>query len=100
EQLREDVELLTGLGLDFEKDAFLSGELTPVYFGSAINNFGVENFLEALVEYAPSPRPRPSNVRLVTPEDKQFTGFIFKIQANMDPKHRDSMAFLRICSGT
>lgn len=98
-QLREDVELLTGLGLEFEMDAFLAGELTPVYFGSAINNFGVDNFLSALVEFAPSPRPRESSQRVVTPTDKRFTGFIFKIQANMDPKHRDSMAFLRICSG-
>lgn len=99
EQLREDVELLTGIGLEFEMDAFLRGELTPVYFGSAINNFGVENFLSALVKYAPAPRPRQSNHRLVSPTDNRFTGFIFKIQANMDPKHRDSMAFLRICSG-
>jgi peptide chain release factor 3 len=99
ERLREDVELLTGIGLEFDLQAFLNGELTPVYFGSAINNFGVENFLSALVEVAPSPRPRPSNQRVVAPTDKQFTGFIFKIQANMDPKHRDSMAFLRICSG-
>ena len=99
ERLREDVELLTGIGLEFDNEAFLSGELTPVYFGSAINNFGVENFLGALVELAPSPRPRSSNQRVVTPTDERFTGFIFKIQANMDPKHRDSMAFLRICSG-
>ena len=99
ERLREDVELLTGIGLDFDSEEFLSGELTPVYFGSAINNFGVENFLSALVELAPSPRPRESNQRVVAPTDERFTGFIFKIQANMDPKHRDSMAFLRICSG-
>lgn len=98
-RLREDVELLTGIGLDFDEQAFLEGELTPVYFGSAINNFGVETFLSALVELAPSPRSRPSNKRVVTPTDEHFTGFIFKIQANMDPKHRDSMAFLRICSG-
>jgi peptide chain release factor 3 len=99
ERLREDVELLTGIGLEFDMQAFLDGELTPVYFGSAINNFGVETFLSALVEYAPSPRPRESSQRVVTPTDEHFTGFIFKIQANMDPKHRDSMAFLRICSG-
>ena len=99
EQLREDVELLTGIGLDFEEQAFLDGELTPIYFGSAINNFGVEPFLSALVDLAPSPRPRQSDQRVVAPTDESFTGFIFKIQANMDPKHRDSMAFLRICSG-
>jgi peptide chain release factor 3 len=99
ERLREDVELLTGIGLEFDGQAFLDGELTPVYFGSAINNFGVESFLSALVEHAPAPRPRQSNGRLVSPAGEDFTGFIFKIQANMDPKHRDSMAFLRICSG-
>jgi peptide chain release factor 3 len=98
-RLREDVELLTGIGLEFDAESFLDGELTPVYFGSAINNFGIETFLSALVELAPSPRPRASSRRTVTPTDEQFTGFVFKIQANMDPKHRDSMAFMRICSG-
>src|SRR5829696_2497154 len=99
ERLREDVELLTGIGLDFDEQEFLDGTLTPVYFGSAINNFGVESFLSALVDLAPSPRPRTSGQRVIEPTDEAFTGFIFKIQANMDPKHRDSMAFLRICSG-
>jgi peptide chain release factor 3 len=98
-RLREDVELLQGVGADFDEEAFAAGELTPVYFGSAVNNFGVEPFLGALVELAPSPRPRQSSQRLVVPTDQAFTGFVFKIQANMDPKHRDSMAFLRICSG-
>ena len=99
EQLRDDVELLTGIGMEFDREAFLAGEQTPVYFGSAINNFGVDNFLSALVEFAPAPRPRQSNQGEVAPTDERFTGFIFKIQANMDPKHRDSMAFLRVCSG-
>ncbi len=99
ERLREDVELLAAVGAEFDAEAFAAGELTPVYFGSAVNNFGVELFLKALVALAPSPRPHASNQRLVTPTDEQFTGFVFKIQANMDPKHRDSMAFLRICSG-
>lgn len=99
ERLREDVELLTAVGVEFDADAFAAGELTPVYFGSAVNNFGVELFLKALVELAPAPRAHASNQRLVAPTDAQFTGFVFKIQANMDPKHRDSMAFLRICSG-
>jgi peptide chain release factor 3 len=99
ERLREDVELLTGIGLEFDAQEFLNGALTPVYFGSAINNFGVESFLSALVDLAPSPRPRASGQRVVAPTDEGFTGFIFKIQANMDPKHRDSMAFLRVCSG-
>lgn len=98
-RLREDVELLSAAGAQFDAAAFAAGELTPVYFGSAVNNFGVELFLKALVELAPAPRSRPSNQRTVAPTDTQFTGFVFKIQANMDPKHRDSMAFLRICSG-
>jgi peptide chain release factor 3 len=98
-RLRDEVELLTGIGQAFEAEAFAAGELTPVYFGSAVNNFGVEPFLAALLELAPPPRPRPSDQRVVVPTDTRFTGFIFKIQANMDPKHRDSMAFLRICSG-
>ncbi len=98
-RLRDEVELLTGIGQEFDAEAFATGELTPVYFGSAVNNFGVEPFLTALLELAPSPRPRSSDQRVVHPTDERFTGFIFKIQANMDPKHRDSMAFLRICSG-
>ncbi len=98
-RLREDVELLEGVGADFDEEAFLAGELTPVYFGSAVNNFGVDTFLSALVDLAPSPRARQSSQRVVEPTDEQFTGFVFKIQANMDPKHRDSMAFLRVCSG-
>ncbi len=98
-QLRDDVELLTGVGSAFDMDAFLAGELTPVYFGSALNNFGVETFLSALIELAPSPRDRESSQGTVTPNDEGFSGFVFKIQANMDPKHRDCMAFLRICSG-
>src|SRR5690606_36328955 len=97
--LREEVELINGIGLAFDAEAFAAGELTPVYFGSAVNNFGVEPFWAALTELAPSPRPRASHERIVQPTDEQFTGFIFKIQANMDPKHRDCMAFLRVCSG-
>jgi peptide chain release factor 3 len=99
DQLREDVELLEGAGAPFERDAFLRGEVTPVFFGSALNNFGVEPFLEALIQLAPPPRPRESSGGLVEPTDAAFSGFIFKIQANMDPLHRDSMAFLRVCSG-
>ncbi|MCC6455807.1 MAG: peptide chain release factor 3 [Caldilineaceae bacterium] len=98
-RLCEEVELINGIGLEFEAEAFAAGELTPVYFGSAVNNFGVEPFLAALTELAPSPRPRASSQGIVKPTDEQFSGFIFKIQANMDPKHRDSMAFLRVCSG-
>jgi peptide chain release factor 3 len=99
EQLREDVELIEAAGSTFDQEAFLAGQLTPIYFGSALNNFGVETFLGALVELAPSPRERMSNQGMVQPSDEEFSGFVFKIQANMDPKHRDRMAFLRVCSG-
>ena len=98
--LQEDVELQTMAGGAFDKELFLAGELTPVYFGSALNNFGLEPFLEALIELAPPPKPRilSDEVTLV-PESEDFSGFVFKIQANMNPKHRDSIAFMRICSG-
>jgi peptide chain release factor 3 len=99
ERLREDVELLTGVGALFDNEKYAAGEQTPVYFGSALNNFGVETFLQSVMELAPSPRAHSSNRRLVEPDEEQFTGFVFKIQANMDPKHRDCMAFLRVCSG-
>lgn len=98
-RLRDDVELLEGVGADFDHERLLAGELTPVYFGSALNNFGVEPFLVALSELAPPPRPRHSNQGSIAPDDEAFTGFVFKIQANMDPKHRDCLAFLRVCSG-
>ena len=99
ERLRADVELLTGVGTPFEQEAFLAGKLTPIYFGSAINNFGVEPFLAGLVDLAPPPRARQSDQGVVDPAGADFSGFVFKIQANMDPKHRDRMAFIRICSG-
>ncbi len=97
--LRENVELVRGITPPFDREAFLRGEQTPVFFGSALNNFGVEPFLAALKDLAPAPGPRESSVGVVAPEDTEFSGFIFKIQANMDPNHRDRMAFLRICSG-
>ena len=99
QQLREDVELLTGAGVPFDQAEFLSGILTPVFFGSALNNFGVEPFIEALINLAPSPRPHQSSNGLIPPTSETFSGIVFKIQANMDPQHRDTMAFLRICSG-
>ncbi len=99
DRLVEDVELLQGLGATYEEEAFRAGALTPVYFGSALNNFGVEPFLQALIELAPPPGARASNQGLVKPADATFTGFVFKIQANMDPRHRDRMAFIRVCSG-
>ncbi|MEN8174960.1 MAG: peptide chain release factor 3 [Pseudomonadota bacterium] len=98
-ELREEIELVTGASHALDLEAYLKGELTPVFFGSAINNFGVKELLDAFVEYAPPPRPRPTLEREVEPEEKRFTGFIFKIQANMDPAHRDRIAFLRVCSG-
>ena len=98
-RLQDDLALLEGAGESFDREAFLSGGLTPVYFGSALHNFGVEMFLRALGALAPPPQPRESNRGLIDPADPNFTAFVFKIQANMDPRHRDRMAFLRICSG-
>ena len=98
-KLEEDLELLSGAGHDFDEEKFLQGQLSPVFFGSAVNNFGVQELLEAFTRYAPGPGPRPAAERQVVPEEASFTGLVFKIQANMDPKHRDRCAFLRICSG-
>ena len=100
EDFREEVDLVRGASHEFDLDAFLAGKLTPVYFGSAINNFGVQELLDALVEFAPPPPPRMTLTREVKSNEEKFSGFVFKIQANMDPKHRDRIAFLRICSGT
>jgi len=98
-KLKEDLELIQGAGQEFHKEDYLSGKLSPVFFGSAIKNFGIKELLEAFISYAPSPLPRPSETRLVDAYEPKFTGLIFKIQANMDPKHRDRVAFMRICSG-
>ncbi|WP_447598627.1 peptide chain release factor 3 [Nitrospira sp. Nam80] len=97
--LQDEVALVTGAGTSFDRTRFLAGELTPVFFGSALTNFGVEPFLNAFLQLAPPPGPRLSAQGLVEPTDEAFSGFVFKIQANMDPQHRDRMAFLRICSG-
>lgn len=99
DELREDIALLEGAASPFEMRHFLSGSQTPVFFGSAINNFGVRELLDAFVEMAPCPSPRAAATRLVSPEEEAFSGFAFKIQANMDPAHRDRIAFVRICSG-
>ena len=99
EGLREEVELVLGASHAFDLEAYRRGELTPVFFGSAINNFGVNELLDALVDYAPPPPPRKTLSREVAADEEKFTGFVFKIQANMDPAHRDRIAFLRICSG-
>jgi len=95
----EELAMLDGAGASFDHQAVLAGELTPVFFGSAVNNFGVQLLLDAFLELAPPPRPRSADGRVVTPDESGFSGFIFKIQANMDPKHRDRLAFVRICSG-
>jgi peptide chain release factor 3 len=98
-EFREEVELVRGASHEFDLEAYRKGELTPVLFGSAINNFGVQEILDALVDYAPGPLPRATLERVVEPTEEKFTGFVFKIQANMDPQHRDRVAFLRVCSG-
>ena len=98
-ELREEVELVHGASHAFDPQAYLAGEQTPVFFGSAINNFGVTPLLDAFVQYAPPPGPRQTVGRTVQPEETALSGFVFKIQANMDPAHRDRVAFMRICSG-
>ncbi|MGZ9190072.1 MAG: EF-Tu/IF-2/RF-3 family GTPase, partial [Nitrospira sp.] len=97
--LQEEIGLYTGAGTSFYRTRYLAGELTPVFFGSALNHFGVGPSLDAFTKLAPPPGPRQTAQGLVQPTDETFSGFVFKIQANMDPQHRDRMAFLRICSG-
>ncbi|TAN72107.1 MAG: peptide chain release factor 3, partial [Gallionella sp.] len=97
--MRDETELVSGAGASFDLQEFLRGQQTPVFFGSGINNFGVREVLRALVDWAPAPLPRETDVRVVQPTEAAFTGFVFKIQANMDPNHRDRIAFLRVCSG-
>lgn len=99
EQLREELELVIGAAAEFDLELFLEGELTPVYFGTALGNFGVDHVLDGLTEWAPAPLSRQTKDREVLPTEKGFTGFVFKIQANMDPRHRDRIAFMRIVSG-
>lgn len=100
DELRSEIELVKGASHAFDLEAYLAGQLTPVYFGSAINNFGIKELLDDFAHYAPGPRSRAAHERVVSPEEPAFSGFVFKIQANMDPKHRDRIAFLRVCSGT
>ncbi|MGB0845553.1 MAG: peptide chain release factor 3 [Thiolinea sp.] len=99
EELREEIELVQGASHEFDLNAYLRGEMTPVYFGTALNSFGIRELLDDFVEYAPAPQARPAITREVSADEPKFTGFVFKIQANMDPQHRDRMAFVRICSG-
>lgn len=98
-KLREDLELIEGVYPVFDKDKYLSGEVAPVFFGSALNTFGVKELLDCFVEIAPSPRPVEAVERKVCPEEDEFTGFVFKIHANMDPNHRSCIAFVKVCSG-
>jgi peptide chain release factor 3 len=98
-ELRDELELVQGASHPFDREAYLAGKQTPVFFGSAVNNFGVQLLLDFFVEHAPSPRPRATTGRDVAPIEDALTGFVFKIQANMDPQHRDRVAFLRVCSG-
>jgi len=97
--LREDVELIDGVYGDLNVDEYLAGNIAPVFFGSAVNNFGVKELLDRFIEIAPTPRSRETTQRQVDPTEDKFSGFIFKIHANLDPKHRDRIAFLRVCSG-
>jgi len=97
--LREDLEMVEGIYPEFNHHAYLAGELAPVFFGSALYNFGVRELLDTFVRLAPSPRPKKSEERLVHPEEETFTGFVFKIHANIDPNHRSRIAFVKICSG-
>jgi len=98
-QLRADVELIEGVYPDFDIQDYLDGKVAPVFFGSAVNNFGVKELLDTFIKIAPAPIPRETTVREVKPEETKFSGFIFKIHANMDPRHRNRIAFLRVCSG-
>ncbi|MCL4164669.1 UNVERIFIED_CONTAM: hypothetical protein GTU68_048851, partial [Idotea baltica] len=97
--LRDEIELVEGIYPDFNKDDYLNGNQQPVFFGSALNNFGVRELLDCFVEIAPTPRPKLSEERLVNPKEDKFTGFVFKIHANMDPNHRNRLAFVKIVSG-
>jgi peptide chain release factor 3 len=98
-ELRDELELVQGASHAFDADAYLAGMQTPVFFGSAVNNFGVQPLLDFFVDHAPPPRTRETTTRDVNPAESRLTGFVFKIQANMDPMHRDRVAFMRICSG-
>ncbi|MGV2720165.1 UNVERIFIED_CONTAM: peptide chain release factor 3, partial [Klebsiella pneumoniae] len=99
QQLQDEISLLDVAGDEFDPELIAQGQLTPVFFGSAINNFGVQTFLDNFLQMAPAPSAKKSNIGLIDPYTNPFSGFIFKIQANMNPAHRDRIAFLRICSG-
>ena len=98
--LRENLELVEGVYPSFNRDEYLAGTQQPVFFGSALNNFGVRELLDCFIDIAPTPRPKAAEERVVNPQEEEFSGFVFKIHANMDPKHRDRLAFIKIVSGT
>ncbi len=99
DELREELDIIDGVYDTFDREKYLSGEIAPVFFGSAVNNFGVQELLDTFIEISPSPIGRETDLRFVSPSDDKFSGFVFKIHANLDPKHRDRIAFLRIVSG-
>jgi peptide chain release factor 3 len=99
DELREEVEMIEGVYDSFDKQTYLSGDVAPVFFGSAVNNFGVQELLNTFCEISPAPRGRETDLKQINPDDSKFSGFVFKIHANLDPKHRDRIAFLRIVSG-
>ncbi len=99
DDVREEIELVRGATNEFDLEEYLAGRMTPVFFGTAMGNFGVREMLDGFVEWAPGPQPRPTDARPVEASEEKFSGFVFKIQANMDPKHRDRIAFMRVCSG-
>lgn len=100
EVLREEAEMIEEVYPSFDREAYLKGELSPVFFGSAVNNFGVKELLDCFVDIAPAPATFPTDERTIQPDEAAFSGFVFKIHANMDPRHRDRIAFMRVCSGT
>ena len=99
EEFREEIELVRGASYEFDLDKFLAGELSPTFFGSAMNNFGITELMDSFIDYAPKPQSRETKTRVIEAKEEAFSGFVFKIQANTDPKHRDRIAFLRVCSG-
>ena len=99
DELRVELETVTHVYPAFDREKYLSGEVCPVFFGSAVNNFGVKELLDCFIDIAPPPLARETEERIVRPDEETFTGFVFKIHANIDPRHRDRIAFLRICSG-
>jgi peptide chain release factor 3 len=98
-KLIEDLELIEGVYPEFSREEYLKGNISPVFFGSAVNNFGIKDLLDCFISIAPSPLHRETDTRMIEPNEEKFSGFVFKIHANIDPRHRDRIAFLRVCSG-